>query len=168
MKQTQNNLPEWENKIITAFNNLVCVKQKQPSEKAKEQIVKYALVTWPLLFSRFYEIIQLSGPELPKKNMIMSVNSSGIFMIDDQEQILLELAFLELSYVTCEKVGQQMKFIMNTVEKEEYVFHSLDAQNIATLIQYILDGLRKRSVYCVAVQDYRHPTSKYASTLLVN
>ncbi|KAJ8972283.1 hypothetical protein NQ314_000241 [Rhamnusium bicolor] len=159
VKQSQNNLNEWETKIINAFSNLLCVKQRLPNTKAKEFIVKYAKSSWPILFSKFFEAIQISGPDLPKKNMIIAVNGAGIFMIDDQEQILLELTFADISFVTYERTAQFVKFIFNTVNKEEYVFHTLDAQNLSSLIQHILDGLRKRSIYCVATQDYKHPTN---------
>uniref|UniRef100_V5GUR3 Myosin-VIIa n=1 Tax=Anoplophora glabripennis TaxID=217634 RepID=V5GUR3_ANOGL len=159
VKQLQNNLDEWESNIINAFSNLLCVKQRMSETKAKEFIVKYAKSTWPILFSKFYEVIQISGPELPKKTMIIAINGSGIFMIDDQEQILLELTYADVSFATYERTTQSTKFILNTVRKEEYVFLTLDAQNLSSLVQYIIDGLRKRSIYCVAVQDFKHPTN---------
>ncbi|KAJ8956801.1 hypothetical protein NQ318_014215, partial [Aromia moschata] len=159
VKQTQHDLSEWENRIITSFSNLICVKEKMPAITAKEFIVKYAQTTWPILFSRFFEAHQISGPELLKKDMIIAVNGTGMFIIDDQEQILLELTYADISFVTYERTPQFTKFLLNTIDKEEYSFLTLDAQNLFTLIQYLLDGLRKRSVYCVATQDYRHPTN---------
>lgn len=156
VKQSQNKLDVWETNIINAFSNLLCVKQRLSDSQAKEFVVKYAKSTWPILFSKFYEVIQISGPELPKKTMIIAINASGIFMIDDQEQILLELTYADVSFATYERTPQSTKFILHTVRKEEYVFLTLDAQNLSSLIQYVLDGLRKRSVYCVAVQDFKH------------
>lgn len=44
---------------------------------------------------------------------------------------------------------------MLQLAKEEYVFHTPDAKNLSSLIQFIIDGLRKRSIYCVATQDYK-------------
>ncbi|CAH1957084.1 unnamed protein product [Acanthoscelides obtectus] len=156
LKQSENP-SEWEIKIMAAFSNLICVREKLEAVKAMEFIVKYAHATWVILFSRFFEGMQVSGPELPKKTVIIAVNSNGIFMIDDQEQILMELSFAEVTLVTSE-TSPQIKVVINTVRKEEYAFVSMDAQNICNLIQYILDGLRKRSIYCVAIQDYKHPT----------
>ncbi|CAG9814531.1 unnamed protein product [Phaedon cochleariae] len=154
---SENDLADWENKITSTFTNMPFVKQRTPPEKAKEAVVKYAQSMWPILFSKFYEAIQVSGPELPKKNMIIAVNSVGIFMIDDQEQILLELTFAEVSFVSCE-AQPQPKFVLHTVAKEEFVFHTLDAESVSSLVQHIVDGLKKRSVYCVATQDYSHPS----------
>ncbi|CAH1276800.1 unnamed protein product [Diabrotica balteata] len=155
VKRGQNDLANWENKIVSAFINLACVKQKQPSIKAKETMVKYAQMTWPILFSKFFEAVQTSGPSLPKNKMIIAVNSAGIFMIDDEEQIHMELTFADVSFVTYEKTDQ-LTFILNTVAREEYAFHTLDAQSLSNLLQYILDGLKKRSVYCVVTADYSH------------
>ncbi|XP_023014143.2 myosin-VIIa [Leptinotarsa decemlineata] len=157
VKASQSDLSDWETKIMNAFSNLAFVKQNLPAITAKEAVVKYAQSTWPILFSKFYEAIQVSGPELPKKDMIIAVNGSGIFMIDDQEQILLELMFADVSYATYE-VTPELRFVFHTVAKEEYTFYTLDAKSISTLVQYIVDGLKKRSVYCVATQDHSHPT----------
>lgn len=157
-KKVQNNVKEWEMKIVNAFNNLVCVKKRLPANEAKQFLVTYAKSTWPILFSKFYEAAQISGPELPKKNMIIALNWTGLFMIDDQEQILAELTFADITFVTFER-DKIIKFILKTVRKEEYVFHIPDAESLCNIIQFILDGLKKRSIYCVATQDYKHATN---------
>lgn len=150
----------WEQKIIEAFNKSVCVKQKYPALRAKEDIVRYAKVVWPILFSRFFEAIKESGPDLPKNNMIIAVNSTGLYMIDDQEQILLELTFMDIAYVGFEQIqrSQLHKLTLQTIRKEEFVFQCPEAQNLNKLIVYLLDGLKKRSIYCVVTHDYKHPT----------
>nr|XP_022919052.1 myosin-VIIa-like [Onthophagus taurus] len=150
---------EWEKKIIDAFNRSICVKEKKPPIKAKEDIVKYSKHVWPILFSKFYEAIKISGPDLPKDNMIIAVNWTGVYLIDDQEQILLELTFADIAYVNYQ---QNTKFQLHnitfsTIRNEEYVFQSPDAESLYNLLIYLLDGLKKRSIYVVATQDYKHP-----------
>lgn len=71
--------------------------------------------TWPILFSKFYEAVQISGPELPKKNIIVAVNWTGIYMIDDQEQILLEFTFADISFITFEHTNNIPKLMFTTV-----------------------------------------------------
>ncbi|RZB66655.1 myosin-VIIa [Asbolus verrucosus] len=161
VKKGQSNLDEWEKKIKESFSKLLCVKNKLPGVKAQEFIVKYSKNTWPILFSKFFEVFQTGGPQLPTKNMIIAINWTGIYMIDDQEQILFELTFSDINFVTFERLSHSAvhKFLLTTVRSEEYVFLSPDAENICSLIQYLVDGLKKRSVYVVAVQDYKHPTS---------
>ena len=45
-------------------------------------------------------------------------------------------------------------FTLSTVKGLEYTFTSSNAEDIRELISYFLDGLKKRSKYVVATQDY--------------
>ncbi|KAB0790860.1 hypothetical protein PPYR_14947 [Photinus pyralis] len=158
LKQGEN-VEHWERNIIDAFGKSVCVKQRYPVIKVKCDIVRYTKAVWPMLFSRFFEAIQISGPELPKNKMIIAVNWTGVYMIDDQEQILLELPFVEIVYVGYEEAqGTNLhKFTLKTIRKEDFVFRCPDAANLNKLIVYLLDGLKSRSTYCVVIEDYKHP-----------
>ena len=69
-------------------------------QKIKEDIVNYARFKWPLLFSRFYEAYQFSGPSLPKNDVIVAVNWTGVYVVDDQEHVLLDLQFPEITMIT--------------------------------------------------------------------
>ena len=66
-------------------------------------MVNFAKFKWPLLFSRFYEAVRTAGPKLPKDEVIIAVNWTGIYMVDDQEQVLLELSFTEVRAVSSKK-----------------------------------------------------------------
>jgi len=68
--------------------------------QVKEDIVNYARYKWPLLFSRFYEAYKFAGPSLPKNDVIIAVNWTGVYVVDDQEQVLLELSFPEITAVS--------------------------------------------------------------------
>jgi len=62
----------------------------------------------PLLFSRFYEAYRNSGPNLPKNDVIIAVNWTGVYVVDDQEQVLLELSFPEITTVSSQKYATVM------------------------------------------------------------
>lgn len=79
------------------------LKEKVPALRVKEDIVGYAKFKWPLLFSRFYEAYRNSGPNLPKNDVIIAVNWTGVYVVDDQEQVLLELSFPEITTVSSQK-----------------------------------------------------------------
>lgn len=79
------------------------MKEKVPALRVKEDIVGYAKFKWPLLFSRFYEAYRNSGPNLPKNDVIIAVNWTGVYVVDDQEQVLLELSFPEITTVSSQK-----------------------------------------------------------------
>ena len=74
--------------------------ERVPSLTVKEDIVNYAKYKWPLLFSCFYEAYKFAGPSLPKNEVIIAVNWTGVYVVDDQEQVLLELSFCEITAVS--------------------------------------------------------------------
>lgn len=154
-----------------------------------------------MLFSRFYEAYRNSGPNLPKNDVIIAVNWTGVYVVDDQEQVLLELSFPEITTVSSQKcVRVQMIFFflfsfypflsdlfstdlhffyliiprfhqlifrtnkmftqtfnLSTVRGEEFTFQSPNAEDIRDLVVYFLEGLKKRSKYVIALQDYKAP-----------
>ena len=46
---------------------------------------------------------------------------------------------------------------MVTVRNEEFTFQSPNAEDIRDLVVYFLEGLKKRSKYVIALQDYKAP-----------
>lgn len=99
------------------------IKERVQSSRIKEDIVDYSKLKWPLLFSRFYEAFRSSGivvcllilvarmfstpgligPNLPKNDVIIAVNWTGVYVVDDQEQVLLELSFPEITSISSQK-----------------------------------------------------------------
>lgn len=94
----------WQNKVQGAFRTGYFVKEGSPALKVKEDIVNYAKYRWPLLFSRFYEAYKFAGPSLPKNDVIIAVNWTGVYVVDDQEQVLLELSFPEITAVNSSRL----------------------------------------------------------------
>jgi len=158
------------------------LKEKVPTLRVKEDIVGYAKFKWPLLFSRFYEAYRNSGPNLPKNDVIIAVNWTGVYVVDDQEQVLLELSFPEITTVSSQKYVIARKkicwreksydlsncfyrtnkmftqtFSLSTVRGEEFTFQSPNAEDIRDLVVYFLEGLKKRSKFVIALQDYKAP-----------
>ena len=52
-------------------------------------------------------------------------------------------------------------FTLSTVRAEEFTFQSPNAEDIRDLVQFFLEGLKKRSMYAVALQDYKGEGSTY-------
>jgi myosin-7 len=91
-------------------------KKGHPSGKVKEDVVTFAKDQWPLLFSRFYEAYKFSGPSLPKNDVIIAVNWSGVYVVDDQENVLLACSYPEITTVssnkTAGKLFHQISFVL--------------------------------------------------------
>lgn len=50
--------------------------------------------------------VSAPGPSLPKKDVIVAVNWTGVYFVDEQEQVLLELSFPELVAVSSSRLVQ--------------------------------------------------------------
>lgn len=48
-------------------------------------------------------------------------------------------------------------FTLSTVRGEEFTFQSPNAEDIRDLVVYFLEGLKKRSKFVIALQDYKSP-----------
>jgi len=48
-------------------------------------------------------------------------------------------------------------FTLSTVRAEEFTFQSPNAEDIRDLVVYFLEGLKKRSTFVIALQDYKAP-----------
>ena len=90
----------WIQGVSNCFRKSYFVRDRIATLHVKEDIVNYAKYKWPLLYSRFYEAYKFAGPSLPKNDVIIAVNWTGVYVVDDQEQVLLELSFPEITAVS--------------------------------------------------------------------
>ena len=59
--------------------------------------------------------------------------------------------------VTCYRSNKAFAqtFTLSTVRSEEFTFQSPNAEDIRDLVVYFLEGLKKRSKFVIALQDYK-------------
>lgn len=154
-------MDRWATLVLQAYKKSYYLKDRDKVQalRVKEDVVSYAKYKWPLLFSRFYEAYRNSGPNLPKNDVIIAVNWTGVYVVDDQEQVLLELSFPEITAVSSQKTNKvfTQTFSLSTVRAEEFTFQSPNAEDIRDLVVFFLEGLKKRSKFVIAIQDYRSP-----------
>ncbi|KAM7373970.1 hypothetical protein PAMP_006654 [Pampus punctatissimus] len=150
---------KWAQLIINAHRKGLHMKRRLNMQKVKEDVVDFARSKWPLLFSRFYEAFKFSGPSLPKNDVIVAVNWTGVYFVDEQEQVLLELSFPEITAVSSSRGGklQGQSFTLATMKGDEYTFTSNNAEDIRDLVVAFLEGLRKKSKYVVGLLDCLNP-----------
>lgn len=146
-------LTKWEHLVTKAFESSQSIQSKIDPLRCKEDIVIFAKLKWPMLFSRFFEAIKLKGETINKDLVIIAVNWTGIYIVDQMEHILLEISFAEVTYVAYnedEDYDNVGKITIRTIQQEEFVFQSVDASEMSSLIIFIIDGLKRRSVYVIA------------------
>uniref|UniRef100_A0AAR2LT24 Myosin VIIAb n=1 Tax=Pygocentrus nattereri TaxID=42514 RepID=A0AAR2LT24_PYGNA len=152
-------MDKWAQVIIATHKKGIYTQKRFNPQRVKEEVVDFARFKWPLLFSRFYEAFKFSGPSLPKNDVIVAVNWTGVYFVDEQEQVLLELSFPEITAL------QGQSFTLATVKGDEYTFTSNNAEDIRELVVTFLDGLRKRSKFVVALVDSHNTVGQDSSFL---
>ena len=58
-------------------------------------------------------------------------------------------------------------FTLATVKGDEYTFTSPNAEDIRDLVVTFLEGLKKRSKYVIALQDYKAPSKSYVCFIIM-
>lgn len=86
-------------------------------------------------------------------------------MVDDQEQVLLELSFPEITTAQSQKSNRpfMQNFTLVTVRNEKFVFQSPNSSDICELVNFFIEGLKNRSKFVIANQDYKADNSTVLS-----
>ncbi|XP_074157821.1 unconventional myosin-VIIb [Sminthopsis crassicaudata] len=146
---------QWVNLVTAACAKAPCIQSHSSPLLVKEEIVTMVCFQSPLLFSKFFEVTKISGPSLPKNQLILAINWKGLCILDKSEKKLLDLTFPEITGIVTNKALQVSKqnFTLSTLKTEEYVFISSESVAIAELVAMFLGGLKKRSLYAMAIRD---------------
>uniref|UniRef100_A0AC35U8D7 Myosin motor domain-containing protein n=1 Tax=Rhabditophanes sp. KR3021 TaxID=114890 RepID=A0AC35U8D7_9BILA len=155
---------KWLQMILHAYRKFFYSKYgpEKSVRDVKASVVESAKFEWPLLFSRFYEGYKFTGPQIPKNEVIIAVNWTGFYIVDDQEQVLLEFSYPEIAKIT--SIGTSpnssndgsLNVVMNhcftikTIDNNEFTFQSPNSDDIRELVTYFLKGLKDRSIYMIS------------------
>nr|XP_061795835.1 unconventional myosin-VIIa-like [Nerophis lumbriciformis] len=146
-------MAKWIQLISTAYLQGPYTNGAVSKESVKGELVDSARVDWPIHFSKFYDVTMMSGPPLPKSRFIVAVNWSGIFFMDGRDKKLLECPYLEIREV--KKLSEQSLSVATV--RGEYVLMCGEADDMTALVEQNLSGLRARSVFALAQQDFSKP-----------
>ncbi|XP_069069852.1 unconventional myosin-VIIb [Pleurodeles waltl] len=146
---------QWASLIASALSKASYLQQKILPDVVKEDLVDFARLQWPVLFSRFFEVSRFSGPILHKNQFIVAINWKGVSFLDESEKKLLNLSFPEIVGVHTKRAAKAFgqTFTLSTLQGEEYVLTSPNSVDISELLLLFLTGLKQRSQYAVAMQD---------------
>nr|XP_014086844.1 myosin-VIIa-like isoform X1 [Bactrocera oleae] len=152
----EKSLKAWEQLIVATFASNKYVKSGTPKQ-AMEDICLFAQLSWSMYFSRYFEAVRMAGPQLLTDNVVIAINSNGVYYVDETEQVLAELAYAELSQVTCVTVESPniSELHIETVQKQDFTFKCYEAADIVELINFMLKNLKERSKYGIVMEDYK-------------
>lgn len=144
---------KWASLVTAAHAKAPYTQSRATPQAVREQTVEAARLLWPLLFSRLFEVTTLSGPRLPKTQLILAINWKGMCFLDQKERTLLELSFAEVMGLVANREAPGGQRLLLSTLHEEYEFVSPSSVAIAELVALFLGGLKERSVFAMALQD---------------
>ncbi|XP_053177675.1 unconventional myosin-VIIa [Scomber japonicus] len=145
---------KWVQMVSTAHTEGSFVSSKQKADSVKAEIVDYARETWPMFFSRFFEVVKLSGPPLAKSKFIVAINWNGITFLDEREKRLLELSFPEVMAVNATRSSKASGHAVSMLTlKGDFTLSGSAVEGMAELITMFLSGLTERSQYAVTLTE---------------
>lgn len=146
---------KWASLVTAAHAKAQYTQSKATPLAVREQTVEAARLLWPLLFSRLFEVTTLSGPRLPKTQLVLAINWKGMYFLDQKERTLLGLSFAEVMGLVANRDAPGGKKLLLATLQEEYEFVSPSSVAIAEMVALFLGGLKERSVFAMALQDRR-------------
>uniref|UniRef100_A0A4W4EGM6 Uncharacterized protein n=1 Tax=Electrophorus electricus TaxID=8005 RepID=A0A4W4EGM6_ELEEL len=136
----------WLQMVIEAHVEGPYIDSKTTANQVKAEVVEYARQKWPVFFSRFFEVMRVSGPSLPKNKFIVAINWTGITFLDERERKLLELCYPMVT-------GSFGQSVCLLTLKGDFILNAVMAGSIVDLVALFLAGLTERSQYAVAMQE---------------
>ncbi|KAL3846912.1 hypothetical protein ACJMK2_017860 [Sinanodonta woodiana] len=149
--QSEKEVSYWVEQLKSALEKDF-VKEKPKIQSLKSDIVTFAMNKWYTMFSRFYDVSKLIGPDLSWNKVIVGVNCKGVHVLDDSESVKMHFSFVEISKVS---KGRYLVTI-TTVQGDDYHMTSPHADDLFTLVTSFQMGLRRRSRFALVVQDASH------------
>ncbi|KAK5906578.1 hypothetical protein CesoFtcFv8_004512 [Champsocephalus esox] len=145
---------KWVQMVSTAHAQGPYVSSRQKADSVKAEMVDYAREKWPMFFSRFFEVVKLSGPALPKSKFIVAINWTGITFLDEREKRLLELSFPEVTGVHSVREGKASSQAVSLLTlKGDFTLSGGTAEDMSELLTMFLSGLTSRSQYAVTLKE---------------
>lgn len=104
-REEEDAMKHWRKSVLKIHRELFASKketQRPGPYKVRMDIVRYASATWPVQFSRYYDVRRLEGPGWVEDNLTLAVNSAGVFIQGDENRLLYTMPYPEISTVAGE------------------------------------------------------------------
>ena len=65
-------------------------------KEVKERVAGAASRRWPVHFSALFVAFRLSGPRLPKNEVVVAIGGEGFYVMDQPFRVVVEIGYYEL------------------------------------------------------------------------
>lgn len=146
----------WTQAVIAAFDHMGLSSNKYSKTKVKYSIVESGKRKWPLHFAGLFEASCVSGLNLGKDDVVLAISCRGVFLLDEPYRVLVGLRYYELVDAIFVRNAKDRNpgFTLITIRGEQWTLTSTNADTITKLLSTFLDGLRRRSRWAIAIQDF--------------
>lgn len=127
-----------------------------PAKYMQQELVASASTIWPLHFSAMFEAYRVDGPPLPHDDIILAINSCGVFMLNSRYDVVVGFHFYDVINV---KADTSMGEIRNAsiellaVDGAEFKLLCPNSETVERIIAAFLEGLRRRSRWAIALDQ---------------
>ncbi|KAH9285959.1 Myosin-VIIa [Echinococcus granulosus] len=159
----------WQKVTSTALCEL---NERSPEASATatcENIVTFAKLQWPSIFTREFGVIFLQGRSRVQR-VLLCIDCNGVQLLGEKRNLINSIPYVEMHSVTVNSISQQsMKALsIKTVWMQEHRFLSDHSADLKDLLNYMLTGLRQRSRYAIAVKKSTFSDCRDSSLIHVN
>ena len=87
---------QWTQIVMATLQSLGYAVNQLSTDDVKAEFVQSATRRWPLQFSGLFEALRVSGPPLPKNEVVIAVNGRGLFILDEPFKVAMGFPFFEI------------------------------------------------------------------------
>ncbi|CAD5234536.1 unnamed protein product [Bursaphelenchus xylophilus] len=138
----------WLQKIMNIYRKTY-MRANLSADDVKAQVIDFAKVKWATAFSRLFNAQQLNGLGIPDANIVIAINAEGVNVIDNKNEVICDVSYDEIENVV---VNSSNTLSIQTIGDDEYKFLAKHAVNMKELINFFINGIKKRSKYLIALE----------------
>ncbi|BFZ00532.1 hypothetical protein BsWGS_03571 [Bradybaena similaris] len=152
----------FQEKVRHVYEELKLGTEKPPIQTIKSEIVKFARDTFYILFSRYYDVAKVVGPNMHITEVVVGVNNQGIYVVDNTDTLRLQVEFSEIVDITKTK----HHLTLAIANMDDFVFSTNHSDDFFHTVSINIEELKRRSTVAIAKENYTHLDNPADTTVL--
>lgn len=127
-----------------------------PAKYMQHELVASASTVWPLHFSAMFEAYRVDGPPLPRDDVLLAINSCGVFILNREYDVVVGFHFYDIVNVKADNSKGEIRKASVTVlavDGAEFKLMCPNSETVERMIAAFNDGLRRRSRWAIALDQ---------------